>query len=47
MGVRRDGAGIAAQGEEPGEHLREGAGQLGEVEREGEDKGLIGKAKTN
>ena len=36
-----------AQGEEPGEHLREDAGQPGEVEREGEDKGLIGKAKTN
>ncbi len=36
-----------AQGEEPGEHLREDAGQPGEVERQGEDNGLIDKAKTN
>ena len=34
-----------AQGQEPGEHLREDVVQPGEVECEGEEKGLIDKAK--
>ena len=45
--LREDGrlAPGLAQGQEPGEHLREDVVQPGEVEREGEEKRLIDKAK--